>query len=153
MYSSTICLIERYIVFFIGQFPNANPFTSLSTALCHAKSPPSAYPSFSFFGRPPASLSASYLSFITEHFRPQNLLQLFFLRQSLCSYQLSLPPFIPLIPLLPFLNLSHRLIRSRITHECGMVVPMPALCQSAWVCLFASASLVGSPCTGGRGDR
>lgn len=142
--------------FLIGQCPNANPFTSpLSTALCHAKSPPSAYPSFSFFGRPPASLRASYLSFITEHFRTQNLLQLFFL---FFSQTISLfiptksPPLIPLILLLPFLNLSHRLIRSRITHECGMVVPMPALCQSAWVCLCANVSLVGSPCTGGQGS-
>lgn len=63
-HGSTICLIETWIFFFyIGQLPNTNPFTSLlSTALCHAKSPPSAYSSFSFFGRPPASLSASYLS-------------------------------------------------------------------------------------------
>lgn len=44
---------------------------------------------------------------------------------------------IPLISHLPFLTslpVSHCLIRSRITHECGMVVPMPALCQPAWVC-------------------
>lgn len=75
----------------------------------------------------------------------------FFLRQPLCSYQLSLPHLIPLILLHPLLNLSHHLIRSLITHECGMVVPMPALCQSAWVCLCANVSLVGSPCTGGQG--
>lgn len=67
-------------------------------------------------------------------------------RQSLCSYQLSLPPSpSPWFRSSPFLNLSHHLIRSRITHACGMVVPMPALCQSAWACLCASVSLVGSP--------
>lgn len=122
---------------FIGLLPNANPFTSpLSTALCHTKSPPSAHPSFSFFGCPPASLSASYLSFIAEPFRPQNLLQLLFPPQTISLFiPTKSSPFILLIPLLPLLNLSHHLIRSRITHECGMVVPMPALCQSAWVCL------------------
>lgn len=139
-------------MFFYGLLPNANPFTSpLSTALCHAKSPPSAYPSFSFFGHPSASPSASYLSFFSEHFRPQNLLQLFsFFTQTISLFiPTKSPPLIPLILLLPLLNLSHCFIRSRITHECGMVVP--ALCQSAWVCLCANVSLVGSPCTGGQG--
>lgn len=103
----------------------------------------------------PTSLRASYLSFIAKHFRPENLLQLFFsLSQTISLFiPTKSPLLIPLILLLPFLNLSHRLIRSRITHECGMVVPMPALCQSAWVCLCGNLSLVGSPCSGGPGLR
>lgn len=63
----------------------------------------------------------------------------------------NLPPWSQIL-LHPFLNLSHCLIRSQITHECGMVVPMPALCQSAWVRLCANVSLVGSPCSGGQSD-
>lgn len=126
-------------VFFIGQLPNANPFTSpLSTALCQDKSPPSVYTSFSFFGCPPAGLCASYLSFITEHFRPKKI------------FWDNVPPWAQIL-LLHFLNLSHCLIRSRITHECGMVVPMPALCQSAWwVRWCVNVSLIGSPSSGGQ---
>lgn len=110
---------------------------SLSTALCHTKSPPSAYPSFSFFGRPPTSLRALYLSFIAERFRSRNLLQLFFSRNPSLFILTKSHPSIPLILLLPFLNLSHHLIRSRITHECGMVVPVPAFlpnCLGVFVC-------------------
>lgn len=127
-YNSTRCLIET--VFFIGQLPNENPFTSpLSTALCQAKSPPSAYPSLSFFGRSPASLCASYLSFITEHFRPQNLLQLFFfLRQS--------PPLIPdsAPPLFKPLSLSHsQSDHAWMRHGCANASSLP-ICLGAFVC-------------------
>lgn len=92
----------------------------------------------------PSSLNISGLKIFYNFF--------FFFSQTISLFiPTKSPPLIPLMLLLPFLNLSHRLIRSRITHECGMVVPMPALCQSAWVCLCANVSLVGSPCTGGQG--
>lgn len=53
MCARTRCLIE----FFTGRLPNATLFAfPLSPAFCPGKSPPSGYPSFSFFGCPHASL-------------------------------------------------------------------------------------------------
>lgn len=117
-------------VFLLASFQMKTHSPRLSPLpLCQAKSPPSAYPSFSFFGRSPASLCASYLSFITEHFRPQNLLQLFFfLRQS--------PPLIPdsAPPLFKPLSLSHsQSDHAWMRHGCANASSLP-ICLGAFVC-------------------
>lgn len=75
----------------------------------------------------------------------------FLFKNNLSVHTNKVSPSSPWFHSSPFLNLSHHLIRSRITNACGMVVPMPALCQSAWVCMCVSLSLVGSPWIGGQG--
>lgn len=67
-------MLNRDIVFLLASFQMQTHSPRPSPLPCYSKSPPSAYPSFSFFSCPPAL----YLSFVTEHFRPQNLSQLFF---------------------------------------------------------------------------
>lgn len=104
----------------------------LSTAFCEDKSPPSVYTSFSFFGRPPACLCASYLSFITEHFRPQNVLQLFyffFLKQS----TLLIPDSAP--PLFKPLSLSHsQSDHAWMRHGCANASSLPICLVGAAMC-------------------
>lgn len=117
-----------------GELQNAPPLSQLTC--CHANSPLS----FSFLSL--AVYLLLYTPFIVLH-QPnvcglKSFLNFFFLFLEKLDYvHTNKVDPIPLISHLPFLTslpVSHCLIRSRITHECGMVVPMPALCQPAWVC-------------------
>lgn len=135
MCGSLRCLIER----FFGLLPNVIPLIMpLSTAFCLFIS---LYLSFIFSLWLVSCLSIC--SFVHHHWSFQASI-------SLTTFVLDyLPPWSQIV-LHPFQNLYHHRTCSQITHECGMVVPMPALCQSAWVHLCANVSLVGSPWSGGQ---
>lgn len=104
----------------------------LSTPSSYCKSPP-----------PPALhclsltlLSALYASLIrpsSPHTQSSQIFWNFFLFFLTSTTWIS--SLYPLNSSSTHLNLSHRLIRSPVTHACGMVVPTPALCQCPRACL------------------
>lgn len=126
-------MLNRVFFFFTGLLPNANPFTfPLSAAFCPEKSPPSGYPSFSFFRRPHASLFVIH----QDISGPQNLLQLFQTTPSL------IPDSAP--PLLKTPSPSHsQSDHAWMRHGCTTASPSPNRLAGA----LALAALAGPrPC-------